>query len=369
MSDESELHKTPLFERHRDAGAKMVEFAGFSMPVQYESVIDEHRAVRQAAGLFDVSHMGEIEVRGPAAEAFVDAMTPNAVRSLEPGRAHYSGLLTGDGTYLDDLLVYRMGPQRFLLVVNAANREKDFAWLERHADDRTGVEVVDRSDEMALIAIQGPKAPEILASTTDLDLGSLKYYRFLEGEVGGREALVSRTGYTGEDGFELYVAPDDAVRVWDLLLSRGSAFGLRPAGLAARDTLRLEAGMALYGHELDENTTPWEAGLGWIVKMDKGPFVGRDALAARKEKGPERRLVGFEVTGRGIAREGHRILHQGEVGRVTSGTFSPTFEKALGMAFVRADLASPGTSLAAEVRGREIPVVVAELPFYRRARG
>jgi aminomethyltransferase len=367
MDRDQQPRRTPLFGRHVAAGGRMVDFAGFSLPVQYSSVMEEHRAVRRSAGLFDVSHMGEIEVTGPGAGAFVDELTPNSVSSLEPGRAHYSGLLTERGTYLDDLLVYRRGADLFLLVVNAANREKDWSWIRDRAAGRPAVEVRDRSDDFALLALQGPAAAEILAPLTDLDLPGIRYYRFREADVAGRAAIVSRTGYTGEDGFELYVAPEDAGDLWDALLTRGAAFGLVPAGLGARDTLRLEAGMALYGHELDEETTPWEAGTGWVVKLDKGPFVGRDALVEQKEAGPQRALVGFEVADRGIAREGHRLFRgEEEVGRVTSGTFSPTFEKALGMAFVRAGLAATGTELEAEVRGRRLPVRLVDLPFYRR---
>ena len=347
----------------------MVEFAGFEMPVHYGSVMDEHRAVREAAGLFDVSHMGEIEIRGEEAAAFVDWLTPNDVRSLEPGRAHYSGLLTEEGTYIDDLLVYKFGGDRLLLVVNAANRGKDLDWILERAEGRSGVRVVDRSDELALLALQGPGAEEILEPLTDLDLDSLRYYRFREGSVHGREALVSRTGYTGEDGFEIYVGKEVAVDVWDALLSRGSAFDLVPAGLGARDTLRMEAGMALYGHELDEETTPWEAGLGWVVKLDGEPFVGREALVRQKEEGVQRRLIGFEVQGRGIARQDHRLLHgEAEVGRVTSGTFSPTFERALGMAYVSVEVAEAGTELEVEIRRRRSPVRLEKLPFYRRSK-
>ncbi len=365
MSDSSEPRSTPLFDSHLEAGAKMVDFAGWKMPVQYAGVIDEHRAVRDAAGLFDVSHMGEVSVRGPAAEAFLQSITPNDVSKLVPGRAHYSGLLTDEGTYVDDLLVYRLGENDFLLVVNAANAINDFAWLESHSID--GVELTDVSDQYALLALQGPKARGILASLTSHDLDLLKYYRFVVDEVAGMEVIISRTGYTGEDGFELYLTPDLAPRMWTELMKAGESVGLQPAGLGARDTLRLEAAMALYGHEIDDTKTPLEAGLNWVVKLGKGEFIGREALVDQHEKGLSNKLIGFEVVGRGIARQGH-VVKDGdrEVGRVTSGTWSPTFEKAIGMAYVPVALAEIGTDLTIDVRGRIVPARVVELPFYKR---
>lgn len=345
----------------------MAPFAGWSLPTQYSGVMEEHRAVRRAAGLFDVSHMGEIEVTGPGSEAFLQSLTPNDVSKLAPGRAHYSGLLTEDGTYVDDLLVYRLGIAEFLLVVNAANREDDFAWVSERAP--ADVTVRDRSDDYALLALQGPAAVGILQPLCDTDLSALKYYRFAQGSVAGRPALVSRTGYTGEDGFELYVAPADASPIWDRLLETGEPSGLVPAGLGARDTLRLEACMALYGHEIDRQTTPFEAGLDWVVKLDAGEFLGRAALVRQRERGPERKLVGFEVVARGIARQGHPVLIGGDVvGAVTSGTHSPTFEKALGMAYVPTAQALAGTEIEIEVRGRRLPAVIADMPFYRRPR-
>lgn len=375
MSTDGPLRRTPLYETHRAAGARLVPFAGWEMPVQYAGVIDEHRAVRTAAGLFDVSHMGEIRVRGGGAEAFLQHLTPNDVGKLSDGRAHYSGLLTERGTYLDDLLIYRLAADDFLVVVNAANRERDVAWVRERAAEaaaaaaNTDFEVADVSDDYALLALQGPRALSILAPLTATDLGAIRYYGFASGDVAGVPALLSRTGYTGEDGFELYVAPGDAAGLWERLLAAGSGDGLVPAGLGARDTLRLEAAMALYGHELDEETTPYEAGLGWVVKLDKGDFVGRDALAAQRDGGIGRRLIGFEVKGRGIAREGHAVRAGGEaVGRVTSGTWSPTLEKAVGMAYVPPGLAEPGRELTIEVRGKEIAAAVVELPFYRRSK-
>lgn len=340
-------------------------FAGWEMPVQYAGVISEHRAVRESAGLFDVSHMGEVRVRGAGAEAFLDSLTPNHVARLQPGRAHYSGLLNDRGTYLDDLLIYRLAQEEFLLVVNASNADQDFEWIRSHAG--AGVEVENVSDDYALLALQGPRAIEILAPLTSTDLTGLRYYRFAVGEIDGVEAIISRTGYTGEDGFELYVSPQAGPALWRRLLDVGASHGLVPAGLGARDTLRLEAAMALYGHEIDDGTTPWEAGLSWIVKLGKGDFIGREALVRLRDEGPRRRLIGFEVTGRGIAREGHVIRSEERaVGKVTSGTFSPTFEKALGMGYVPSELAAPGTELSIEVRKRLLDARVVEMPFYRR---
>jgi aminomethyltransferase len=365
MTQSQTLRRTPLYECHLEAGAKMVDFAGWEMPVQYAGVIEEHRAVRTAAGLFDVSHMGEVRVKGSGAEAFLQRLTPNDVSKLVPGRAHYSGLLTERGTYIDDLLIYRLAAEDFLVVVNASNAPRDYEWIASRVEGEDA-EVTNESDRYALLALQGPKALEILAPLASRDVSSLKYYGFAEGEVDGAPALISRTGYTGEDGVELYVSPEDAPRLWRRLVEAGAS----PAGLGARDTLRLEAAMALYGHEIDETTTPFEAGLAWVVKLDKGDFLGRDALAAQKSQGLARKLVGFEVQGRGIARQGHGVVSEGgeRVGDVTSGTWSPTFEKALGMAYVPSALAAAGTPLTLDVRGRSLPAVVVETPFYRRPR-
>jgi aminomethyltransferase len=366
MSEGQGMQRTPLYECHLEAGARMVDFAGWEMPVQYAGVIDEHRAVRTAAGLFDVSHMGEVGVRGAGAEAFLQRLTPNDVTKLVPGRAHYSGLLTGRGTYVDDILIYRLAAEEFMVVVNASNARRDFEWIaSRAAEEKADAEVVDESHRYALLALQGPRALEILAPLASPDVSGLKYYGFARGTVDGAPALISRTGYTGEDGFELYLAPEDAPAVWRRLLAGGAL----PAGLGARDTLRLEAAMALYGHEIDETTTPFEAGLGWVVKLDKGDFLGRDALLAQKSEGVPRKLVGFEVRGRGIARQGHGVVSEGaKVGDVTSGTWSPTFEKALGLAYVPAGMAAAGTPLALDVRGKALPASVVETPFYRRPR-
>lgn len=364
MAKSDGLKRTPLYDSHVEAGARLVDFAGWEMPVQYAGVIEEHRAVRTQAGLFDVSHMGEVRVRGEGAEAFLQRITPNDVSKLTPGRAHYSGLLTERGTYVDDLLIYRLATDDFLVVVNASNADRDFEWMASRTEGQAEVENV--SDRYALLALQGPKAVEILTPLATPGAAALRYYGFLQGEVAGVPALISRTGYTGEDGFELYLAPEDAPAVWRKLLAAGAS----PAGLGARDTLRLEAAMALYGHEIDEATTPFEAGLAWVVKLDKGDFLGRDALAAQRERGVGKKLVGFTVEGRGIARQGHGVLSEGgeSVGAVTSGTWSPTFEKALGLAYVPPELAAPGTPVTVDVRGKGLPAVVVETPFYRRSR-
>jgi aminomethyltransferase len=361
------VKRTPLYECHQEAGARLVEFAGWEMPVQYSGLMEEHRAVRTAAGLFDVSHMGEVRVAGPDAEAFLQRLTPNDVSKLAPGRAHYSGLLNEQGTYQDDILIYKLADQEFMVVVNAGNAEADFAWIADHAEGDVVVE--DLSERYALLALQGPRAPEILAPHAGQDLAAIRYYRFAQGLLWGCPVIYSRTGYTGEDGFELYVAPEHAAAIWRRLLEVGAPHGLLPAGLGARDTLRLEAAMALYGHEIDTTTTPWEAGLDWVVKLDKGDFLGRAALVEQKERGLTRKLVGFEIEGRGIARQGHAVVAGGAtVGVVTSGTFSPTFEKALGLAYVPLALASPGSRLAIDVRGKQLAAVVVEAPFYRRAK-
>jgi aminomethyltransferase len=345
----------------------MVDFAGWEMPVQYAGVIDEHRAVRKSAGLFDVSHMGQIRVAGAGAQDFVQRLTPNDVAKLPSGRIHLSAFLTPEGTYIDDLLVCKSGVDEILLVVNASNAATDFAWAS--AQPHAGLAVEDVSDRWALIAVQGPKAVAIVAPLTPTDLATIRYYGFASGRVAGKPAILSRTGYTGEDGFELFVEPADACAVWDALREAGAPHGLVLAGLGARDTLRLEAGMPLYGQEIDRATTPWEAGLDWVVKLEKGDFIGRAALVAARERPLMRRLVGFEVEGRGIARHGHKFVSGGrEVGVVTSGTFSPTFEKALGMGYVETALAAPGTALEIDVRGRAIPARVVPLPFYKRPR-
>ena len=358
------LLRTPLHGEHAALNAKLVPFAGYEMPVQYPTGITaEHQAVRTAAGLFDVSHMGEFEVRGERALDFVQHVTTNDVSKLEVGQAQYSTLLNHDGKLLDDLIVYRF-PGHYLLVVNGANKDKDFRWISQFTGE-FGVELVDRTDDIALLALQGPRAQAILARLTDHDLESIRYYRFAEGVVDGVPAIISRTGYTGEDGFELYVAASDAVQVWRRLLEVGRGDGLIPAGLGSRDSLRLEMGYALYGNDLDEDTTPLEAGLGWVVKLDKGDFVGREALQRQKAEGVGRRLVGFRLKERGFPRHGYPIAVGGEeVGTITSGTLSPSLGEGIGMAYVPTAAAKPGTEVGVVIRGTPIPAEVVRPPFY-----
>jgi aminomethyltransferase len=360
----SDLKRTPLYEEHRGAGAKLVPFAGYEMPVQYPSGITaEHLAVRGGAGLFDVSHMGEIEVHGDRALDFVQFVTTNDASRLEVGQAQYSTLPDAEGRLLDDLIVYRF-PDHYLLVVNASNRERDLAWLERHAPE-FGVELRDRSDEIALLALQGPRAAVVLGRLTPDDLDEIGYYRFRTGTVDDIEMVISRTGYTGEDGFELYLPAGDAARVWRRLLEAGREEGLVPAGLGARDSLRLEMGYALYGNDLDETTTPLEGGLGWVTKLDKGPFLGREALIAQKEAGVSRKLVGFRLLERGFPRSGYEVRQEGvAVGEVTSGVVSPSLGTGIGLARVSSDAAKPGTRISIVIRNQEIPAEVMRPPFY-----
>ena len=358
--------RTPLYGAHLRRGGKMVAFAGFELPMHYPGGIrEEHRAVREAAGLFDVSHMGEFEIRGPDALAFVQHLTANDAGALEPGRAQYSLLLNDRGGVVDDLLVYRLAPGAFLLVVNAANRVKDRDWILSHAVSFEA-ELSDRSDDYALLALQGPRAAEVLAPLTDVDLGGLPGFAFARGSVLGVDALVARTGYTGEDGFELYVSGSGAEELWEGVLDAGSALGTVPAGLGARDALRLEMGYALYGSDLDEEHSALEAGLGWVVKPGKGAFLGRRALAAERERGVRRRLAGIRLVERGFPRPGHDVVSDGDVvGVVTSGTMSPSLGAGIALAYVPVALARPGSPLALRIRGRDLAGEVIRLPFYR----
>ncbi len=366
-SPSASLKRTPLWDRHRALGGKLVPFGGWDMPVEYSGLADEHRAVRTRAGLFDVSHMGEIRVRGRKAFETVQRLTCNDVAALDDGKVQYSAFLTEKGTFVDDLLTYRIAEDDYLLVVNASNTPKDVAWAKQL--ESAGAAVEDQSPIWAQLALQGPLAERVLQPLTDVRLEGVATYRFATGRVAGVTALVSRTGYTGEDGFEIYLHPDGAGAVWDAILDAGRADGVLPAGLGARDTLRLEACLALYGNDIDDEHTPWEANLGWIVKMKKGDFIGREALEKQKEAGVVRRLAGFEVTGRGIARHGYPVsvdTTSGPVGVVTSGTQTPSVGKAIGLAYVPAGRVTPGTPLAIGVRGRSVAAHVVATPFYRR---
>jgi aminomethyltransferase len=346
----------------------MVPFGGWDMPVEYSGITAEHNAVRTAAGLFDVSHMGEVEIAGKGALDAVQHITSNDASKLQVGQIQYSGLTTPQGTFVDDLLVYRFGPSHFLLVINAGNIDKDYAWIAAKAKEAVpDIATVNSSDRYALIAVQGPKAQQILQTLTAIDLPAIKYYWFAHGEIAGVRGTVSRTGYTGEDGFEVMVPPAMAARVWDALLQAGKPHGMIPAGLGARDTLRLEAAMRLYGNDIDEHSTVIEADLGWIVGWNKTEFLGREVLHAQKANGVQKTMVGIEMVDRAIARHGHPIFHHGQqVGVVTSGTQTPFLKKAIGLAYVPPALKAPGTELEIDIRGRKAKAVVVPLPFYKR---
>ena len=353
------LRHTPLYEEHKALGARLVDFAGWEMPVQYEGIKAEHEAVRTAAGLFDVSHMGEVVIRGPQAEEAVQRLVTRDVSRLSVGQAGYAAVCYESGGTVDDVLVYRT-PDDFLIVVNASNREKDVAHFREHTED-LDAEVADESDDWALLALQGPRAVELLQPFTETDLSSIKYYRYEVGEVDGAYAVLSRTGYTGEDGLELFVRPNDAPGVWRRIMEAGAT----PVGLGARDTLRLEAGMCLYGNELDAETTPLEAGIGFAVNLDKKQgFVGQEALRRENEEGLKKRLVGFKVEGRGIARHDYPVAVGGEtVGSVTSGTLSPTLGEAIGLALVTPDVED---EFEVVIRNRPVAARTVPLPFYKR---
>ena len=358
------LKKTPLNQLEHELGGKMVDFGGWELPVQYTGILDEHEAVRTRAGIFDVSHMGEVTVKGPQALALLQRTTCNDVSKLENGRAQYNGLLYPTAGFVDDILIYRNSPDDYFVVVNASNTDKDYEWLAEAAKGMD-VDVKNVSANYAQLALQGPESQRLLQPITDVDLASMKYYRFARGKVDGAEAIVSRTGYTGEDGFEVYVAPEHGPRIMKKLIDAGA----KPAGLGARDTLRLEAKMALYGNDIDHSTTPLEADLGWIVKLEKGEFMGRDVLEREQGEGPKRKLVGFEMVDRGIARHGYPIVEGGqEIGVVTSGTHSPTLKKAIGLAYLPAERSAPGTEFTVLIRGKETRARVVSTPFYKRAK-
>jgi aminomethyltransferase len=367
MSTPATLLKTPLNELHRSLGAKMVDFGGWDMPVQYSGIIDEHNTVRTAVGLFDVSHMGELEVIGPEALALVNHVTTNNAAKLAVGQVHYSGLLYEHGGFVDDILVHKVSDNHYFLCVNASNQDKDFEHIR--AQNRWICSVENNGAKFAQIAVQGPRALETLQKLTSTKLSEIKYYWFVDGQVSGQWARIARTGYTGEDGFEIYIAPEHAVARWQELTEAGRAFGIKPTGLGARNTLRMEAGMALYGHEIDASISPLEAGLSWIVKLDKGDFTGRAVLEKQKAEGVRRKLIGFEMRGRGIGRDGYEVRIAGEpAGWVTSGGPAPALNKNVGMCYLPIDRSVPGASIEVMVRNQPVEAVTVPIPFYKRTK-
>ncbi len=362
------LSRTPLYDAHQSLGGKIVPFAGWELPVQYSGIIQEHTAVRTKAGLFDVSHMGEIFVTGPEAEAALDGLTCNAVSTLVDGKAHYSAILNEKGGVVDDIIVYRYSRERYLVCVNASNADKDYAWFTKH-NRWKGATFDNQSSKWGQIALQGPLAQKILLAFGGMErAAALQYFHFTETEHQGFPIIVARTGYTGEDGFELFVPTKETRKVWDRLLEVGSPLGLIPAGLGARDSLRLEACYPLHGHELGDDISALASGLGWVIKFDKGDFIGRSALLKEKEAGVRKALVGFYLDDAGISRQGDKVFYSGaEVGVVTSGTKTPTVQRALGLALVDTKAAPVGSQIEVEVRGRRLKASVVKKPFYKRS--
>jgi aminomethyltransferase len=360
-----ELRKTALNSIHRRLGAKMVNFGGWDMPLEYSGIIAEHEAVRTRAGLFDVSHMGELEIRGPGALQLVQWVTCNNAAKLTIGQAHYSGLMTSRGTFVDDLLVHKISDTHYLLCVNASNQDADFEHIV--ANNKFDAQVENAGPRYSQLAAQGPRAKEILQQLTPVALEPIRYYHFNFGKVSGVDCLIARTGYTGEDGYEIYFAPEHSDKLWNDLMHAGESAKMIPCGLGARNTLRLEAGMCLYGHEIDDTTTPWEAGLGWICKMEKAPFLGSDVLARQKEAGVPRKLVGFEMLDKRIGRDGYPVLISGrEAGRVTSGCPAPFLKKNIGMAYVPPQSSAVGTDIEISIRGQAAAARIVPIPFNKR---
>lgn len=359
------LKRTPIHDEHIAAGAKMVPFAGFEMPVQYKTgILAEHNSVRMRAGLFDVSHMGELYISGPQALDLVQHVTTNDASTLKVGQAQYSVICREDGGCVDDCIVYRFA-DRYMIVVNASNKDKDRDWIWHHGE-KFDVQMDDKSDDVALLAIQGPKAPDIVARLTKTDLDAIQYYHFAEGEVAGVQAIISRTGYTGEDGFELYIDAKDGVKMWRSLLQEGAVEAIIPTGLGCRDSLRLEMGYALYGNDIDDKHTPLEAGLGWVTKLDKPDFIGKAALVKQKEAGVRHRLIGFALKEQGFPRHGYAVRYNGqEGGEVTSGTVSPSLQRGLGLAYVPVEASKIGTEIEILVRDKAIKAEVTRPPFYK----
>ncbi|APF19224.1 Aminomethyltransferase [Caldithrix abyssi DSM 13497] len=356
-----ELKKTALHDIHVKLGARMVEFAGFHMPIQYHSIREEHIRVRKTVGVFDVSHMGEIIISGPKALEMVQKITINDAAKLEIGQVQYSAMCYPDGGIVDDLLVYRFA-DHYMLVVNASNKDKDYQWILKNKID--DCQVIDQSDAFTQLAVQGKKAEETLQKLTDVNLAAIKFYWFVEGKLADVPMIISRTGYTGEPGFELYFANEYAEKVWNAVMEAGKEFDIEPIGLGARDSLRLEKKMCLYGNDIDETTNPIEAGLGWITKLDKGDFIGREALLKIKEEGPKRKLVAIVLEGQGFPRHGYKIFKDGnEIGHVTSGTVSPILNKGIAMGYVAKEFARVGTELEIEIRAKKVPAIIIKPPF------
>ncbi|HUJ83117.1 MAG TPA: glycine cleavage system aminomethyltransferase GcvT [Candidatus Acidoferrales bacterium] len=361
----AEIRKTALNAVHRRLGAKMVNFGGWDMPVEYSGILSEHEAVRTRAGIFDVSHMGEIEIRGERALDLVQHVTCNNAANLVDGQIQYTGLMTPSGTFVDDFLVHRISDRHYFLCVNAGNQDGDFEHIR--SNNRFGAQVENTGARYSLLAIQGPKAARLLQRFTKVPLEPIRYYHFAFGDVDGVHCMIARTGYTGEDGFEIYFAPEHSEKLWTDLLDAGSAEGVIPCGLGARNTLRLEASMCLYGHEIDDTTTPWEAGLAWICKPEKGEFLGREILVQQKQHGIERKLVGFEMLDKRIGRDGYPVAIGGrELGRVTSGGPAPFLKKNLGMAYLPVAHSAIGTGIEIIVRGQPAAARIIAMPFYKR---
>jgi len=357
--------KTALYDIHKQLGAKLVEFAGFYMPIQYKGINEEHVRIRTTVGIFDVSHMGEFEFIGPKASEFLQYMTINDINKLNIYQAHYSAFCYDDGGIVDDLLVYRF-PNRFVTVVNASNIEKDFEWLRKHLIN--GVIMKNRSDEYSLLAIQGKHAAATLQKLTKVDLSQIKTYWFTEGILAGVEMMIARTGYTGEDGFEIMFSPEHSQNAWHAIMEAGEEFEIEPIGLGARDALRMEVKYCLYGNDIDQTTNPLEAGLGWITKLDKGDFVGRDAIQKIKQEGLQRKLVGFELEGKAIPRHGYKIFNETEeIGVITSGMFSPVLQKPIGLGYVTLENSKIGSAINIDIRGRKLSAKVVKTPFYKRS--
>jgi aminomethyltransferase len=365
--EESEPKKTALYDIHKSLGAKIVPFAGFLMPVQYRGIIAEHKRVRTTVGIFDVSHMGEFEFRGPDAEKFLNRITINNVSKLEIGQVQYSAMCYPDGGIVDDLLTYRFD-DHYVLVVNAANLIKDREWIQQHLPEQ-GVDFDDISDDITLIAVQGPKSRALLQKISSLDLSPIPYYHFTVGQIAGIDVVISRTGYTGELGFEIYVSRTHSEELWNALFEAGKSYDVEPVGLGARDTLRMEMKYCLYGNDIDHTTNPLEAGLGWITRLKKGYFIGRDALLTENERGCKRELIGFECLDKAIPRKGYSILKDNlSVGITTSGAHSPMLNKGIGLGYVAKNHSSIGTELQLEIRGKEHSIMIVETPFYKPAK-